>query len=196
MNRGVAMNVFVVLVGIGMALCITSQPALSKSAATEGVTAKVNIKASPCIVWEAVHNERAKDPDLNYSRVIEQIGTKIFVEQKFNPMPMIGAPVCLIEQEETLQKRIDYKLVRSDKFKNMVGSWILEETPDGGTSLELHSMLDTGLPCSQLAINMFLKDKINKRLARVKGAAELLAQSNPTVADAKFAKHWHAQPTK
>ena len=72
-------------------------------------------------------------------------------------------------------KRIDYKMVRSDKFKEMYGSWIIEENPSG-VSLSLQSVLDTGLPYARGVTNTFLQKKIDARLARVKTAAENKAQ--------------------
>jgi len=126
-----------------------------------------------------VHCEREKDPDLSYSRVLQQKGNRVLLEQKFNSIPVIGEAVCLMVQEETPLKRIDYKLVKSDKFKDMSGSWILTELPDGSTQLELFSLLDTGLPYSQGIINNVLQDKINKRLNRVKNAAESGAAAPP-----------------
>jgi hypothetical protein len=109
------------------------------------------------------------------------------LEQKFNGMPIIGEAVCLLEQTETLNQRIDYKLVRSDKFKALRGSWILTELPDGITKLELHSVLNTGLPFSETIINHVLKGRINKRLERVKTSAERILEAeflnvNPTLA--------------
>ena len=96
------------------------------------------------------------------------------LEQKFNSLPIVGEATCLLVQEETPLKRIDYKMVRSDKFKEMWGSWIIEENPNG-VSLSLHSVLDTGLPMAQTVTNSFLKSKIDARLARVKTAAETMA---------------------
>lgn len=146
-----------------------------------GVKGAVKIDASPSNVWKAVHDERAKDSDLAYSKVIQQKGNRVLLEQKFNALPVIGEATCLMVQEETPEKRIDYKMVKSDKFKEMSGSWTLETQADGGVKLELYSVLDTGLPYSQGVINALLQDKINKRLSRVKAAAESLAQgqSNP-----------------
>lgn len=138
-----------------------------------GVKGLVQINASATEVWNAVHNERAHDPDLSYSKVIQQKGNRILLEQKFHALPVIGEATCLMVQEETPLKRIDYKLVRSDKFKEMAGSWILQAQPDGTTTLELYSHLNTGMPYSQGIINSILQDKINKRLGRVKTAAEV-----------------------
>ncbi len=158
----------------------SGQPSASGQQAASGqqpgVKAAIDIMASPNYVWDAVHQERAHDPDLSYSKVVQQKGNRILIEQKFNALPVIGEATCLMVQEETPSKRIDYKLVKSDKFKDMSGSWVLESKSDGTTRLELYSMLDTGMPYSQGIINSLLQDKINKRLVRVKTAAESVAQ--------------------
>lgn len=147
-------------------------PATARAAEKEGASGQIEIKAPPSVVWDAVHRERASDPDLCYSKVVEEKGDKILLEQKFHGMPIIGEAVCLLEQTETANKRIDYKLVHSNKFKALRGSWILTELPDGITRLELHSVLNTGLPFSEKIINSVLKGRINKRLERVKASAE------------------------
>jgi hypothetical protein len=173
------MVLFTSLIGfVALVLFSISTPAaFAKCSDKEGARGHIEIKAPARIVWEAVHKERAEDPDLSYSKVVERQGDKIMLEQKFNGMPIIGEAVCLLEQTETLNKRIDYKLVRSDKFKALRGSWILTELPDGITRLELHSVLNTGLPFSEHIINHVLKGRINKRLERVKTSAERILEA-------------------
>ena len=150
-------------------------PSLSQPADWPGVTGQIEICAPPEVVWQAVHQQRSTDPDLAYSKVLQQKGNRVLLEQKYNALPVIGEATCLLVQEETPLKRIDYKLVRSDKFKDMSGSWILQPAANGKTTLELKSLLDTGLPYSQVIINALLHDKITKRLARVKAMAESTA---------------------
>lgn len=173
------MVLFTSLIGIvALVLLSISAPAASaRCADKEGARGQIEIKAPARIVWEAVHKERAEDPDLSYSKVVEKQGDKIMLEQKFNGMPIIGEAVCLLEQTETINKRIDYKLVRSDKFKALRGSWILTELPDGITKLELHSVLNTGLPFSEHIVNHVLKGRICKRLERVKASAERILEA-------------------
>ncbi len=171
------MVLFTTVIGF-IALMLLAPPATAKCADKEGVRGCIEIKAPAPVVWEAVHKERASDPDLAYSKVVEKQGDKIMLEQKFNGMPVIGQAVCLLEQTETLNKRIDYKLVKSDKFKALRGSWILTELPEGMTRLELHSVLNTGLPFSEHIINCLLKGRINKRLERVKISAERIVEAN------------------
>jgi len=161
--------------------CLLATLAFTQSAAfcqspQDGVTGKIDITAPAQAVWEAVHHERSSDPDISYSKIVEQKGNRVLLEQKFNSLPIVGEATCLLVQEETPLKRIDYKMVRSDKFKEMWGSWIIEENPNG-VSLSLHSVLDTGLPMAQSVTNTFLKGKIDARLARVKTAAETVARA-------------------
>lgn len=140
------------------------------------VSGSISINAPANVVWDAVHSERQNDPDLEYSKVLEQHGNQALIEQKFNALPVIGAAVCQLIQREVPNVRIDYKLVKSDKFKALNGSWVLTASPDGRTTtLELSSHLDTGMAYSQGVIDMLTKKKIDKRLENVKRAAEAVA---------------------
>lgn len=158
-----------------LAVMSVTQTAGFCQAPNDAVTGKVDINAPAQTVWDAVHSERSHDPDISYSKVVEQKGNRVLLEQKFNTIPIVGEATCLMVQEETPMKRIDYKMVRSDKFKEMYGSWIIEENPSG-VSLSLQSVLDTGLPYARGVTNTFLQKKIDARLARVKTAAENKAQ--------------------
>lgn len=171
-----SMTLFATAISL-LALLLFASPASAKCAEKEGVSGRIEIQAPARIVWDAVHKERAEDPDLSYSKVVENRGEKVMLEQKFKGMPIIGEAVCLMEQTETLNQRIDYKMVRSDKFKALSGSWILTELPDGSTRLELYSVLNTGLPFSEHIINHVLKGRIGKRLERVKASAERILEA-------------------
>lgn len=157
---------------IVLASLCSAVPVFADAPHSRGVKGTVEIDASVGVVWDTVHIERLSDPDLVYSRVLEQNGNKVLLEQKFGAMPLIGEAVCVLAQEESLHKRIDYKLVKSNKFKEMSGSWVFTELADGRTELSLSSSLRTGIPCSRHLLNLLLKDKIQKRLERIKDAAE------------------------
>lgn len=140
------------------------------------VSGSISINAPPKVVWDAVHTERQNDPDLEYSKVLEQHGNQSLIEQKFLALPVVGAAVCQLIQREVPNERIDYKLVKSDKFKALNGSWVLTPSADGrSTTLELSSHLDTGMAYSQGVIDLLTKKKIDKRLENVKRAAEAVA---------------------
>lgn len=148
------------------------------------VRAAVEINAPANVVWEAVHEERKNDPDLAYSKLIHEgsPGSNEYrLEQKFVLVPVLGTAVCEMHNKEVPFERIDYKLIKSDRFKTMEGSWVLTTLEGGKTKLELSSLLDTGMPVPRGMVNSITARKIQKRLKRVKTAAELL--------DHKLAEH-------
>jgi hypothetical protein len=138
-----------------------------------GSSASILIKASPKTVWRAVHNERNHNPEVEYSKVLESSGNTSVIEQKFTNIPILGSVVAVTHQTEVPMQRIDYKMVRSDKFKALEGSWIL--TPANGgthTELKLSSHLDVGVPFSGMFIKNATKKKLERRLSNVKSIAE------------------------
>ncbi|MBX9668008.1 MAG: SRPBCC family protein [Candidatus Obscuribacterales bacterium] len=136
-------------------------------------TAKILIKAPPKVVWDTVHEERKKDPDLAYSKVLEQGVNECRLEQRFVLIPVIGAAVCEMHNSEIPGQRIDYKLLKSDRFKSMEGSWILTPTDDGHhTVLELSTHLDLGMPVPGPIMNTVTSKKLARRLDNVKKMAE------------------------
>lgn len=144
-----------------------------KAKQSDWVKGQVTIKAPPSTVWYSVHEERKKDPDLAYSKVIEQCENEATIEQKFVLIPMLGSAVCLMKQSEVPLKRIDYYLLKSDHFKAMEGSWILTPSADGkSTVLELNSHIDLGMPVPRWFLNSTLSRKIDRRLSHVKTMAE------------------------
>lgn len=145
-----------------------------KSKDSDWVKGKVTIKAPPSTVWYSVHEERKNDPDLAYSKVLEQHSEhEATLEQKFVLLPMLGSSVCVMKNSEIPLKRIDYYLLRSDHFKAMEGSWVLTPSADGkSTILELNSHIDLGMPVPRWFINSTLSKKIDRRLNHVKDMAE------------------------
>lgn len=136
-------------------------------------SAKILIKAPPKLVWETVHEERKNDPDLAYSKILEQGENECRLEQKFQLIPVIGTAVCQMHNAEVPLQRIDYKLLKSDRFKAMEGSWILTPAEDGKhTFLELSTHLDMGVPVPGPLMNSVTTKKLARRLGNVKKMAE------------------------
>ena len=156
-------------------------PMCAASDKHDWVSSTTVIKAAPSEVWKTIHEERLKDPDLSYSKVLEQTSpTEYKLEQKFNFIPVIGSSVCVMQQREVPNERIDYNLLKSDRFKAMEGSWVLTPCDEGRhTKLELSSHLDLGLPVPRPFMNGITSKKIQKRLANIKDMAE---RSNARVA--------------
>lgn len=136
------------------------------------VTAKIRIAAQPHVVWNAVHEERKSDPDLAYSKIVEEGKNEQTLEQKFQLLPVVGTSVCLIKSSEVPNKRIDYYLLKSDRFKAVEGSWILQPTEDGGTILELASYIDIGMPAPRSIIENIAGKKLERRVSNVRRVAE------------------------
>ncbi|MBP7862167.1 SRPBCC family protein [bacterium] len=137
------------------------------------VQAKVVIDAPPNVVWDTVHDERKKDPDLAYSKVLSQKDNHAVLEQKFQLLPILGTSVCKMSNDEVPGKRIDYKLLHSDRFKAMEGSWVLNPIDNGKkTELVLSTHIDLGFPAPESMMNNATGKKLQRRLGNVKAMAE------------------------
>lgn len=159
-----------VALSIGMAMSIMPVSTLESHAKTKGVSSSIVIEASPKIVWQAVADQRSTDPDLIYSKVLSRSGNTSMLEQKFSKLPVIGTATVLFRSNEVPHQRIDYAMVKSDKFKDMSGSWVLKPVDNDTTELQLTNFVDTGMP--QFFVNQFTKAKVKQRLALIKSAAE------------------------
>jgi hypothetical protein len=144
-----------------------------KSNGKRWVKAKILIKASPHVVWETVHEERQHDPDLAYSKILEQGNNEATLEQKFALIPIVGTSVCVMKNYEVPLQRIDYNMIKSDRFKALEGSWVLTPAEEAGsTYLELSSHLDMGLPIPRQLVENGTAKKLQRRLSNVKNMAE------------------------
>lgn len=173
----------------------TSEPSSAKECATvfkvqkpdghNRLAAKILIHARPETVWDTVHEERHKDPDIAYAKVLSQESNKIILEEKFALLPVIGTAKCIMKDTEVLNERIDYELVESDHFKAMEGSWVLTAC-DGGRStiLELSTYLDLGFPIPRMVLDGITAQKLQRRVTNIKSLAEK--------AEAKVATQLHA----
>lgn len=157
-----------------------TQPSLAEAPAQRNlnsgkprVKASITIKASPEVVWDAVHEQRKTDPELAYSKVLRQGVNEATLEQKFMVIPVIGSAVCTMNTQEVPNRRIDYQMIKSDRFKAMEGSWVLTPSADGkSTTLELSSHVDLGLPVPRGMMNGVTQKKLERRLAHVRELAE------------------------
>jgi hypothetical protein len=59
------------------------------------------------------------------ARVIVPGEHEYVLEQKMVLIPVFGSAVCEMQNKEVPFERIDYKLIKSDRFKHMQGSWVL-----------------------------------------------------------------------
>jgi len=139
------------------------------------VKARIRIEAAPHVVWETVHEERSKDPELEYSKVLshDPATNHLTLEQKFSVLPVFGTATCVMKNIEVPLQRIDYSMISSDKFKAFEGSWVLSPGAHANeTYLELSSYCDIGLPIPRMMVEGATGKKLQRRLANVRAMAE------------------------
>lgn len=160
-----------IAISLGFASLIVTPAALARD--DSGVSSAVMIKATPDVVWKAIRDERFAGP---YHRKILSLrnngGT---VQETFDGLPMLGSVTCVLDENEQPGKRIDFNLLKSDKFREFRGSWVLQPSEDGKqTTLKLSTYCDTGsrLPFARSLTNSSLSKKISLRLTEVKDLAE------------------------
>ncbi len=134
--------------------------------------ASLLIKAPPEQVWDLILNVDDSE-DTAYSKTLERKGNVSIIEEKYIKLPIIGEAVAVIKQFEDPYKRIDFELVRSDKFKAMEGSWILTPAENGKSTLvELTSYTDTGIPVPRFIVDITTKQRVKGRLHELQAAVE------------------------
>lgn len=140
------------------------------------VKAKLLIKASPEVVWQSIHNEQNADQDLVYRKILSHGINDVVSEQKLHHLPIIGTAVSTMHTTEVPMKRIDYTMIKSDRFKALEGSWVLSPGPNKSTYLELSSYCDIGIPVPRPIRDGITVKKLEKRLANVKKNSESQVQ--------------------
>jgi hypothetical protein len=145
--------------------------AKTKAIPHSSVKGRVFVKAPINVVWQTVHEERQCDPDMAYCHLLSKSLNEQVYEEKFVLIPILSSTTCVLKDKEVPNERIDYELVKSDRFKAMDGSWRFTACEEG-TMLELISHVDTGFPVPQSFVDGNLAKKIERRLTRVKTMAE------------------------
>lgn len=148
-------------------------------AADKGVSATVLIKAPAAAVWDSIGDTKHFD-----SKIDRRNPNEATVEQKFHVIPMLGETTAVIKVTAVPKQRIDYKLIKSDKLKDLSGSWTLTEISPTTTKLQLSSRVDLGLPVPHFLVNRFVAQKVRVRLQKVKKLAEANASTAGKTADA------------
>jgi hypothetical protein len=165
-----ARGIFAITLGL-----LVLAPVLPGSAAAEqnirGVSAQINIMAQPALIYENIKSLGKTDGSV---KVLETNPEHSVLEETFKGLPIIGDAVCVYEERYDQNRRIDYHLLRSDKFKAFEGGWELAPAPDGSTLVKLRHYTDTGLRipfARQITDGATMKD-IQKRLSVLKQQAE------------------------
>lgn len=159
-------------------------PVASAAETPASATIKSTINAPAKVVYEAIRALRKIDP--SGTRELSSTPDSTVIEEEFDGLPVINKAICVYEEHYTPGKRLEYHMVRSDKFKVFQGEWNVY--PQGETSLvELSMQLDTGLRlpfAKQLTAAQLRKDvqhqvDIVKHLAETRQSAAAKSTSWP-----------------
>lgn len=137
------------------------------------LTIKIVINASPQVVWQAIREAREDDPDVQYSKITQISETQRILEQKYVALPVVGSTTCVIKVEESSGKRVDYKLMQSDRLAEFDGSWVLTPIQEQkATVLEISNHIRLKFPLPQKIVDIFASKKLKTRAEFVKRQAE------------------------
>ncbi len=142
-------------------------------------TQETIIKAKPEVVYNAIIKLRDESKDT--VKEISRDGQRACVlEETFDDLPVIGKAKCVYKEVYIPYKKIEYSLVKSDRFRAFEGTWLLSPTEDGeATKLSLTSYADVDLPvpfCKQLCKMQTMRG-VKRRIRLVKSQCEKQALS-------------------
>jgi hypothetical protein len=160
----------------------------SEAKTLQTVSEKIEIKAKPETVFEAIRKER--NATMHNRHLVSIDGAQAVIQEDLENVPLYGKVNCLWQEKETPFTRVDYILLKSDKFKAGFGSWVVKPCEDKEkTILELSSYMDTGsgLPFASELTRMAGHGNARKRLEYIKSTAEALDKEAhlPPVANKK-----------
>lgn len=145
------------------------------------ITEKIVINAPAETIFEAIRKQRS---DATKKRKLQSYDGKVAViEEELEGVPVYGKVQCVWQETEQPFERIDFKMVRSSKFKESYGAWVLKPDADGkSTTLELQAHMDAGIMipfASEITKASTSKDS-KARLQEVKRIAEEMARQGST----------------
>ncbi|HEY9785379.1 MAG TPA: SRPBCC family protein [Candidatus Obscuribacterales bacterium] len=136
------------------------------------VYSSIVVDAQPSVVYDAIRSQRQVDPA---RKLISTSGNEAVIDERYSGLPVIGSARCIYKEVESAPNaRMDYELIKSDKFKSFQGTWLLTPVGDDRTEVRLTSKLDTGLhiPFARQITNSAVMKDVQRRLTRVKDLAE------------------------
>ena len=142
----------------------------------------VTINANPAHVWEAIQHNRKSD---DHRKLISYDGTAANIHETFGALPIVGEASCeYVENESHKFERIDYSMVKSDRFNVFEGSWIISPGKNANeTVVELSNAIDPGIrvPFWQDITKMAANRMVKRRLDAVGAYAEQLQKGDKLV---------------
>lgn len=145
-------------------------------------TLQTVIKAKPEVVYNAILKLRDESKD-TVKEVSREGQHACVLEETFDGLPVIGTAKCTYKEVYIPYKKIEYSMVKSEKFRAFEGTWLLSPTQDGqGTNLSLTSYVDVDLPVpfAKQLTKMTTMRGVKRRIKMVKTSCEKQALSMKT----------------
>ena len=137
------------------------------------VASSILVNAPPKIVYETIRQYRN-----NAAARRKQLSTTsdgATVKENMKGVAVLGDVECIWQEKDTPYHQIDYRLVKSDKFRSAFGTWHISPANDGrSTQLQLEAYVDAfiNIPFkAQITRSNTTKD-VNGRLQTIKQLAE------------------------
>ena len=119
--------------------------AQAREVVIEHSTSELIVQGTPREVFESILHLRDDSDDS--IKELSRKGNQCVLEETFDDIPLCGKASCTYREVYIPYKRIEYKLLRSNRFKAFEGAWNLKPTQDGkGTIVSLSSYVDIDIP--------------------------------------------------
>lgn len=139
----------------------------------DAISGSVLVNACPDVVFDAIKKSRYQDPSRR--KVVHSDDKSAVLEEHFTGLPILGDVNCRYKEVEFGQKRIEYQILTSDKFKSFDGAWELEPVQEGkATLLKLSSHVESQIrvPFAKQITAVGTKKDIKRRLSNIKDFVE------------------------
>lgn len=146
---------------------------LEAKGAPRGSCQEVIVHAKAEEVYKAIL--RLRDDSDDTVKELSRQANHCVLEERFPGLPLVGEAKCVYEEVYTPYSRIEYSMVRSDRFKAFEGRWLVLPTEDGtATRLSLSSYVDVDipLPFAKQLCKLQTSHGVKERLEEVKSICE------------------------
>lgn len=139
----------------------------------DAISGSVLVNACPTVVFDAIKKSRYQEPARR--KVVQSDDKSAVLEENFKGLPILGDVNCRYKEVEYGQKRIEYQILASDKFKSFDGAWEVEPVQDGkATLLKLSSHVESQIhvPFAKQITAVGTRKDIKRRLNHIKDFVE------------------------
>lgn len=144
-------------------------PAFAKS---KPVTESLKISATPQAVFQAIQTYR--NSTQCHRKLVSYDGKSAVVDEQLAGVPVLGTVHCTWVEKEVPYQRIDYTMLKSDKFVSACGSYVIVPHGADSVTLELSSDIDSGvkIPFAREIGSVATRKDIKVRLQQIKHMSE------------------------